>query len=113
MWGIKREKLVLTKSFVGSDDLLTVTPEIMEQDFRTSVIGTLVTGQWYGKYAAKHEIATSEDTAFPLFLVTAGILHRVRPCFGCIMRNRKLTESDSPQVQPTLPSVRSNLHRII
>ncbi len=38
-----------------------------------SVIGTPVRGQWYAKYAEKHEIAHSKDSIFSLFLVTAGL----------------------------------------
>ncbi|KAI9759426.1 MAG: hypothetical protein M4579_002340 [Chaenotheca gracillima] len=57
---------------VGSDPLMTVTPAVLEADFKTSVLGTLVAGQWFAENANKSRIADGE---YPLLLIPAGGLH--------------------------------------
>ena len=62
---------------------MTVDPQTLEQDFRTSVIGTLVAGQWFArqveqqKSQPKNGVHTASASPFPLFLATAGLLHEV------------------------------------
>ena len=79
-----RDTPVLTTAFLGSNSLMTDTPEVLDQDFRTSVIGTLGTGQWFANYCREHPVHAengmgepNNNTPFPLFLVTAGLLEQV------------------------------------
>jgi len=79
-----RDTPVLTTAFLGSNSLMTDTPEVLDQDFRTSVIGTLGTGQWFANYVGEHPVHAEDgmeepnnNTPFPLFLVTAGLLEQV------------------------------------
>jgi hypothetical protein len=53
---------------------MTVKPETVEADFKTSAIGTLVTGQWFAKNANTSRVKQGE---YPLLLVTGGMLDRV------------------------------------
>ena len=53
---------------------MTVKPETMEADFKTSAIGTLVAGQWFAKNANTSRVKEGE---YPLLLVTGGELDRV------------------------------------
>ena len=59
---------------VGPDDLLTLTPDVLEQDFKAAAVGTLVAGQWFAKNANKSRVEHGEH---PLLLVSGGVLHRV------------------------------------
>jgi hypothetical protein len=59
---------------LAPDDLMTVKPETVEADFKTSAIGTLVTGQWFAKNANTSRVKQGE---YPLLLVTGGELDRV------------------------------------
>ena len=59
---------------VGPDDLLTVSPEVLAQDFQVSAVGTLVAGQWFAKNANTSRVSHGE---YPLLLVTGGVLHKV------------------------------------
>jgi hypothetical protein len=58
----------------GVDDLMKVTPEMLEADFKVSAVGTLVTGQWFATHANTSRVGEGE---YPLFLVTGGVLHQV------------------------------------
>lgn len=54
---------------------MTVKPEILEADFKTAAVGTLVAGQWFAKNADSSRVSQGE---YPLLLVTGGVLHQVR-----------------------------------
>jgi NAD(P)-dependent dehydrogenase (short-subunit alcohol dehydrogenase family) len=54
-------------------NILDVTPEELELDFRTSAVGTLVAGQWFAKNARLDFVSQGEK---PLFLVTGGVLDK-------------------------------------
>jgi len=58
---------------VGPDDLMTVKTEVLEADFKTCAIGTLVAGQWFAKNADTSKVSKGE---YPLLLVTGGVLHK-------------------------------------
>jgi hypothetical protein len=58
----------------GADDLMALTPQIIEADFKVSAVGTLVTGQWFAKHANTSRLIKGE---YPLLLVTGGVLHQV------------------------------------
>jgi len=53
---------------------MTVKPEVLETDFKTSTIGTLVAGRWFVKNADTSKISQGE---YPMLLVTGGVLHKV------------------------------------
>jgi hypothetical protein len=55
---------------------MTVKPETLESDFKTSAIGTLVTGQWFAENANTSKVEKGE---YPMLLVTGGLLHQVSP----------------------------------
>jgi hypothetical protein len=54
---------------------MTVTPEILEADFKIAAIGTLIAGQWFATNANTSRVDQGE---YPLLLVTGGVLHQVR-----------------------------------
>jgi hypothetical protein len=59
---------------IGADDLMALTPQILEADFKVSAVGTLATGQWFAKHANTSRVIDGE---YPLLLVTGGVLHQV------------------------------------
>ncbi|KAF2152773.1 NAD(P)-binding protein [Myriangium duriaei CBS 260.36] len=62
------DALIYNAARVGPNDLLELTPDILEQDFKTAAVGTLVAGQWFSKHAnTKHH---------PLLIITGGTLDR-------------------------------------
>jgi len=65
-------KLTLSE---GVNDLMALTPQILEADFKVSAVATLVTGQWFAKHANTSRLSEGE---YPLFLVTGGVLPQVR-----------------------------------
>ncbi|KAI9155024.1 Diacetyl reductase [(S)-acetoin forming] [Paramyrothecium foliicola] len=72
--GGKLDVLNYNAARVAPSTVIDVTPEELEQDFKVSVVGTLVAGQWFaGGNANVERVAEGE---WPLFLVTGGILDK-------------------------------------
>jgi hypothetical protein len=63
----------------GANDLMALSPEVLEADFKVSAAGTLITGQWFAKNADTSKVHNGE---YPLFLVTGGLLHQVSTISG-------------------------------
>lgn len=73
--GGKLDVLNYNAAQVASSSITQVTPEDIEQDFKVSVVGTLVAGQWFADgHADVDRVAEGE---WPLYLVTGGILDKV------------------------------------
>ncbi|KAJ5766321.1 uncharacterized protein N7511_003937 [Penicillium nucicola] len=58
---------------VAETNILDVTPEELDLDFRISAVGTLVAGQWFTRNARLDFVSTGEK---PLFLITGGLLDK-------------------------------------
>ena len=71
--GGKLDVLVYNAAHVRPSDLLTLDQKTLEQDFKTSALGTLTAGQWFSANANANAFTTEER---PLLLITGGVLDR-------------------------------------
>ncbi|CAG8189695.1 unnamed protein product [Penicillium olsonii] len=69
----KLDVLNYNAAHVTESNVIDLTPEDLEQDFRISGVGTLVAGQWFMKNARLDYLPEGEH---PLYLVTGGILDK-------------------------------------
>lgn len=58
---------------VHFNDLMSVTPEILEEDFKLAATGTLVTGQWFAENADTSGVPQGN---YPIIFFTSGTLHK-------------------------------------
>ncbi|KAE8365649.1 hypothetical protein BDV27DRAFT_126570 [Aspergillus caelatus] len=73
--GGKLDVLSYNAARVALSNVTELTVDELDQDFKVSVVGTLVAGQWFSNGNAKVDrIAEGE---WPLFLVTGGVLDKV------------------------------------
>lgn len=72
--GGKLDVLNYNAARVALTDVMEVTPEELEQDFRVSAVGTLVAGQWFA--AGNANTSRVVEAEWPLFLVTGGNLDK-------------------------------------
>ena len=78
---------------------MQLEPEILEEDFKTSAIGTLVAGQWFANNANTTKVDQGER---PMLLIPSGILHQVR-----VLQDQQLTASFTDDPQAPIPSYAS------
>ncbi|KAL4928140.1 NAD(P)-binding protein [Aspergillus undulatus] len=71
--GGKLDVLNYNAARVADSHITTVSPEMLELDFRVSAVGILVAGQWFTRNANTDRVSQGE---WPLFLVTGGTLDR-------------------------------------
>ncbi|KFY39699.1 hypothetical protein V494_03876 [Pseudogymnoascus sp. VKM F-4513 (FW-928)] len=71
--GGKVDVLCYNAAAVGPTDLMSVTPDILTDDFKIAAVGLLVAGQWFPKHANTDHIPAGE---YPLFLITGSELNK-------------------------------------
>lgn len=69
----KLDVLSYNDAHVSKINIMDLTPEILESDFKVSAVGTLVAGQWFAQNARVDRVADGE---YPVFLVTGGLLDK-------------------------------------
>jgi hypothetical protein len=66
---IRRGEKLTDLFMIGETHLMAMTTKTVEEDFKISVLGLLVTGQWFAENADKK--------SNPLLILTSGVLHDV------------------------------------
>jgi NAD(P)-dependent dehydrogenase (short-subunit alcohol dehydrogenase family) len=69
----KLDVLNYNAAHVSVTNIMDLSPETLESEFKVSAVGTLVAGQWFAQNARVDRVAHGE---YPVFLVTGGLLDK-------------------------------------
>ncbi|OBT71222.1 hypothetical protein VF21_09890 [Pseudogymnoascus sp. 05NY08] len=103
----KVDVLCYNAAIAEATDLMSLTPEVLINDFKIAATGLLVAGQWFPKHANKDHISTGE---YPLLLVTGGVLDKnPMPTYSSLSATKAASQNLTDQFSQVLTSEHSIL----
>jgi len=89
----KLDVLNYNAAHVSQTNIMELTPEALESDFKVSAVGTLIAGQWFAQNARIDRVANGE---YPVFLVTGGLLDKnPAPIFSSLSISKSASQTVS------------------
>ncbi|KAJ5664129.1 hypothetical protein N7507_004860 [Penicillium longicatenatum] len=97
----KLDVLNYNAAHVSETNIMDLSPEALDLDFKIAAVGTLVAGQWFTQNARLDRVAHGE---YPMFLVTGGLLDKnPPPMFASLSVSKSASQNVSRLFAQSLP----------